>query len=74
MNGLMSDHRPAAFAEVVSSLFSKPELFNQLRAGAAASAGKYSIENMAENFRAGIKSCLGLPESTARVLGLQKAN
>jgi L-malate glycosyltransferase len=62
VNGLMSDHRPAAFAEAVSSVLSKPELFYQLRAGAAASAGKYSIENMAENFRAGIRSCLGLPE------------
>jgi glycosyltransferase involved in cell wall biosynthesis len=74
MNGLMSDHRPAAFAEAASSVLSKPELFNQLRAGAAASAEKYSIENMAGNFRSGIRSCLGLPESTARVLGLQKAN
>jgi glycosyltransferase involved in cell wall biosynthesis len=63
MNGLMSDHRPAAFAEAASSVLSKPELFNQLRAGAAASAEKYSIENMAGNFRSGIRSCLGLPES-----------
>jgi glycosyltransferase involved in cell wall biosynthesis len=74
VNGLMSDHRPAAFAEAVSSVFSQRDYMVKLQEGAKAAAGKYSIENMARNFRAGIRSCLGLPESTARVLGLQKAN
>jgi glycosyltransferase involved in cell wall biosynthesis len=67
VNGLMSDHRPAAFAEAVSSVFSRSDRLGQLQAGAIASAEKYSIENMVTNFRGGIRSCLGLSPSGAEV-------
>jgi glycosyltransferase involved in cell wall biosynthesis/peptidoglycan/xylan/chitin deacetylase (PgdA/CDA1 family) len=67
VNGLMSDHRPAAFAEAVSSVFSRSDRLAGLQAGAIASAEKYSIENMVANFRGGIRSCLGLSPSGAEV-------
>jgi L-malate glycosyltransferase len=67
VNGLMSEHRPAAFAEAVSSVFSQRDYMVKLQAGAIASAEKYSIENMVANFRAGIRSCLGLSASGAEV-------
>jgi glycosyltransferase involved in cell wall biosynthesis/peptidoglycan/xylan/chitin deacetylase (PgdA/CDA1 family) len=74
INGLMSDHHPAAFAEAVSSVFSKRDYMVKLQAGAIASAEKYSIENMVANFRVGIRSCLGLSPSGAEVSerGLRK--
>lgn len=74
VNGLMSGPSPAAFAEAVSSVLNEPQLFNQLRAGAAASSGKYSVENMAENFRTGIRSCLDLPARSASFFGFQRAS
>jgi L-malate glycosyltransferase len=74
VNGLISDAEPGAFAETVLSLLSRTDYLASLRAGASASAGKYSIENMAKNFRRGIRSCLGLSVSSATVLGLQKAH
>lgn len=68
VNGLLADPDPGAFAEAVSSVFSRIGRLAQLQAGAIASAEKYSIENMVANFRAGIRSCLGLYASGARVL------
>ncbi|HVS88351.1 MAG TPA: glycosyltransferase [Candidatus Acidoferrum sp.] len=67
VNGLMSDHRPAAFAEAVSSVFSQRDYMIKLQEGAKAAAGKYSVEKMAENFRTGIRLCLGLSPSGAEV-------
>jgi glycosyltransferase involved in cell wall biosynthesis len=70
VNGLITDADPRAFAEGVLSLLNQTDYLGKLRAGASASAEKYSIENFAENFRTGIRSCLGLPVSSARVLEL----
>jgi glycosyltransferase involved in cell wall biosynthesis/peptidoglycan/xylan/chitin deacetylase (PgdA/CDA1 family) len=67
VNGLMSDHSPAAFAEAVSSVFSQRDYMAKLQEGAEAAAGKYSVEKMAENFRTGIRLCLGLSPSGAEV-------
>jgi glycosyltransferase involved in cell wall biosynthesis/peptidoglycan/xylan/chitin deacetylase (PgdA/CDA1 family) len=67
VNGLMSDSDPSAFAEAVSSVFSRSDRLAQLQAGAIASAEKYSIENMVANFRGGIRSSLGLSPSGAEV-------
>jgi glycosyltransferase involved in cell wall biosynthesis len=72
VNGLISEANPRAFAEAVCSLLSKTDRLARLRAGASASSEKYSIENMAENFRTGIGSSLGLSESRAKVVGLQQ--
>lgn len=74
VNALISDAGPAAYAETVSALFSQPDYLARLKAGASASAEKYSIENMAENFRAGIRSCLGVSAPNAKLLGFQKAS
>jgi len=74
VNGLICDEDPAAFAEAVSSLFTQRERLARLQAGACVSSEQYSMEKTAENFRMGIRSCLGLSESRAQVLGLQKAS
>ena len=73
-NALIFEANPGAFSEAVCSLLTQSDRLARLRAGASASSEKYSIENMAENFRTGIRSCLGLSESRTKVLGLQKAN
>jgi L-malate glycosyltransferase len=67
VNGLMSEHRPAAFAEAVSSVFGRRDFMVKLQEGAIASAEKYSIENMVANFRAGIRASLRLSPSGAEV-------
>jgi glycosyltransferase involved in cell wall biosynthesis/peptidoglycan/xylan/chitin deacetylase (PgdA/CDA1 family) len=74
VNGLMSDQSPTAFAEAVSSVFSRSDRLAPLQAGAIASAEKYSIENMVANFRAGIRASLGLSLSGAEISerGLRK--
>jgi peptidoglycan/xylan/chitin deacetylase (PgdA/CDA1 family) len=74
VNGLMSDHRPAAFAGAVSAVFSQRDYLVKLQEGARAAAEKYSVEKMAENFRTGIRLCLGLSPSGAEVSerGLRK--
>jgi glycosyltransferase involved in cell wall biosynthesis len=59
VNGLMTDPQPEAYAEAVSSVLSVDEQLSRLRAGAKASAGKCSIENMVANFRTGIRLALG---------------
>jgi glycosyltransferase involved in cell wall biosynthesis len=59
VNGLMTDPQPEAYAEAVSSVLSVDEHLSRLRAGAKASAEKYSIENMVANFRTGIRLALG---------------
>lgn len=61
-NGLLTDPDPAAYASTVASLLSNPAQLRTLRQGAAASAKKYSIEAMVENFRCGILQCLGRPK------------
>jgi glycosyltransferase involved in cell wall biosynthesis len=74
LNALISDASPGEFADTVCSVLSRNDHLARLRAGASGSSENYSIENMAENFRTGIRSCLGLSKSSAKVLGLQKAN
>ena len=69
VNGLMTEPDPQAYAETVYPLVLQQDRLNQLKAGAQASAAKYSIENMVANFQTGIKSCLGLSSSRAEVPG-----
>lgn len=67
INGLMAEAHPGAYAEAVASLLSHSDRLVKLQAGAAASAEKYSIESMVENFRTGVQSCLGLSACRTRV-------
>lgn len=60
-NGLLTAPNPSAYADAIASLLSNPERLRALRQGAAASAEKYSIEAMVENFRRGILQCLAQP-------------
>lgn len=60
-NGVLTEPHPAAYASAVASLLSTSAELHALRQGAAASAKKYSIEAMVENFRRGILQCLARP-------------
>lgn len=60
-NGMLTAPNPSTYADGIASLLSNPERLRALRQGAAASAQKYSIEAMVENFRRGILQCLIQP-------------
>ena len=60
-NGLLSEPDVSAFADMTASLFSNRERLAQLQRGARESGEKYTITNMAANFRAGIQECLRRP-------------
>ena len=57
-NGLLLDDTAEAFADGMLRLLREPELAVRLRSGAAASARRYSIETMADNFAEGVRACL----------------
>lgn len=65
VNGLITTHHPRVYADTVISLLRDPERLSQLSEGARESGSKYSIENMVQNFRHGILTCL----SARRALG-----
>jgi glycosyltransferase involved in cell wall biosynthesis len=58
VNGLMSPPAPQVFADAVVKVLADAALCNRLAEGARASASRYTIEAMAENFRRGILQCL----------------
>lgn len=58
-NGLLTEHDPELYAKAVIDLLLCPQKLEQLREGASLSAQLFSIEAMVENFRNGIKRCLG---------------
>lgn len=60
-NGVTTEPQEEAFAEVMIRVFCEPDRLQQLKEGARASAEKYSIEVMVENFRDGIRQCLDRP-------------
>ncbi|MGH9743961.1 MAG: glycosyltransferase family 4 protein, partial [Candidatus Acidiferrum sp.] len=63
VNGLITPPDPEAYAQAVALLLSNPNRLRMLRAGAAISAQKYSIEAMVENFKEGIVQSLAQPKS-----------
>jgi len=67
VNGLICDPNVHAYAEAVSSLLVNADRMGHLRAGAAASSQKHSIENMVENFKMGIEACLNWSSSRVPV-------
>lgn len=60
INGLMTAHDPAVYAESVVQLLRDPERMRKMRCGAWQSGREHTIENMVENFHGGILSCLAL--------------
>lgn len=57
-NGLITENEVEAFAAGVLRLLAEPAEMEVLRAGCRASAGEYTLENMADNFCDGIIACL----------------
>jgi glycosyltransferase involved in cell wall biosynthesis len=60
-NGLVTENTVKAYAAEVTTLLRDPERLAHLRERARQSAAHYSIENMAENFHAGILQALAEP-------------
>ncbi len=58
VNGFMVEPNARVYADTVIRVLHDPALLQSLKDGAARSANAYTIENMAENFRSGICSCL----------------
>ena len=57
INGVMTPHTTECYARAVVELLSSPAMRQRISQGAAASAAKYSIDAMVENFRGGIHKC-----------------
>lgn len=57
-NGVMTANTLEDYVQSVVATLSNPEQLNRLRAGATASASRYTIENMATRICNGIMSCL----------------
>jgi len=58
VNGLMTGHNADTYAESVCHLFNNQNVLTRMQENACFSASAYSIENMADNFVRGIRSCL----------------
>ncbi|HEY1802698.1 MAG TPA: glycosyltransferase family 4 protein [Terriglobales bacterium] len=60
VNGLLSEPDISAFAAMTASVLSDRQALARLQRGACESGAKYTVENMAANFKSGIECCLGL--------------
>jgi glycosyltransferase involved in cell wall biosynthesis len=58
-NGRLAPHEATAFANAIIEVLSSPTLLKELREGAREAGCTYTIEAMVENFRVGIRKCLG---------------
>jgi glycosyltransferase involved in cell wall biosynthesis len=58
-NGFITANTVDAYVETVVRILTNPNLAKHLHNGSTASANHYTIENMAQNFRAGILKVLG---------------
>ncbi len=66
-NGRRTAHDLQIYADAVTEVLRSPRLLQSMRQGAVRTATKYTIEAMAENYRAGIIQCLALRDSTPRM-------
>lgn len=57
-NGVMTDFSVEAYADAVVAYLRSDSAQEKLRQGCAESARLYTLENMVENFAAGVKACL----------------
>jgi glycosyltransferase involved in cell wall biosynthesis len=67
-NGLMTEHDVEKYAAEIVSLFSNPALLRKLSDGALATARRYSIDTMVENFRVGVLAFLEMSRKASRDL------
>lgn len=58
-NGFITANTVEAYVETVVQILTDPELAKYLQNGCITSANHYTVENMAQNFRAGILKALG---------------
>jgi glycosyltransferase involved in cell wall biosynthesis len=58
-NGFITANTVEDYVDIVMRILTDPELAKHLQKGSIASANHYTIENMAQNFRAGILKALG---------------
>lgn len=59
LNGMMTTSTAEAFAATVAKYLKDTDAQRRLKEGCARSAEQYTLENMVENFAAGIEKCLG---------------
>jgi glycosyltransferase involved in cell wall biosynthesis len=64
INGLMTEHDTARFAEATVALLKDGPRLERLRSTSRKAAGKYSIEAMVNNFCDGISSCLQMSSAS----------
>jgi L-malate glycosyltransferase len=60
-NGLMTEDRFEAFVDAVFRLLNEPEFHGRISAGAARAGLRYTVDNMANNFRDGVLGALAAP-------------
>ena len=60
-NGIVTDNSIAAFADTVANLLRDEPALAKLKNGCIGSAGRYTIENMANNFASAMEACLYKP-------------
>jgi glycosyltransferase involved in cell wall biosynthesis len=58
-NGVMCPPALSDYADAVAGVLADRSLYDRLRAGALASADRYSLDTMVENFTGGVVQCLG---------------
>jgi glycosyltransferase involved in cell wall biosynthesis len=68
VNGLMTASDLKAYVDACVRLLRDEQALATLRAGCAASAREYTVENMASRFADGIERCLNAPRYDRRVL------
>lgn len=66
VNGVMTADDLDAYVEATVGVLSNTQLLETLRAGCAASAQEYTVENMARRFADGIERCLSAPRYDRR--------
>lgn len=66
VNGLMTANDLQDYADACVRLLQDPVELDRLRAGCAASAREYTVENMAQRFADGIERCLNAPRYDRR--------
>jgi glycosyltransferase involved in cell wall biosynthesis len=64
INGLVTEHDTASFAEATLALLQDGSRLERLRSASRDAAGQYSIEAMVNNFCDGIRHCLQIPKVT----------
>ncbi|CAN5127043.1 hypothetical protein BH11PSE11_BH11PSE11_38490 [soil metagenome] len=62
-NGVMTEDDLDAYSGAVIEALSMPETIARLSKGALSSASRYSVDNMANRIRTGIRSCLNLRQA-----------